>query len=229
MLNASSIRCLITAGPTREFIDPVRFISNPSTGKMGFALAEAAVDAGWTVDLVAGPVALEEPDGVIVYPVVSAEEMYHQVDALFDACDVLIMTAAVSDFRPLKASPRKEKKADAGLTVEFERTVDILKTVTARKVHQTVLGFAAETHDVEAYARAKLEAKNLDWIVANQIGQRGTGFAAETNEVLLIGADGTFKPIGPASKSAVAIELIRTLSGQRGGDAPSPSRAHASS
>jgi phosphopantothenoylcysteine decarboxylase/phosphopantothenate--cysteine ligase len=209
MSNASSIRCLITAGPTREFIDPVRFISNPSTGKMGFALAEAAVDAGWTVDLVAGPVALQEPDGAILYPVVTAEEMYHQVDALFDACDILIMTAAVSDFRPVQKFDRKQKKEEAGLTVEFERTIDILKTVTERKVHQTVVGFAAETNDLETNARKKLESKQLDWIVANEVGAPGAGFAAETNEVLLIGADGSFKKIGPTSKSAIAIELIQ--------------------
>jgi phosphopantothenoylcysteine decarboxylase/phosphopantothenate--cysteine ligase len=209
MSNASSIRCLITAGPTREFIDPVRFISNPSTGKMGFALAEAAVDAGWTVDLVAGPVALQEPDGAILYPVVTAEEMYHQVDALFDACDILIMTAAVSDFRPVQKFDRKQKKEEAGLTVEFERTIDILKTVTERKVHQTVVGFAAETNDLETNARQKLESKQLDWIVANEVGAPGAGFAAETNEVLLIGADGSFKKIGPTSKNAIAIELIQ--------------------
>ena len=211
MSNASSIRCLITAGPTREFLDPVRFISNPSTGKMGFALAEAAVDAGWTVDLVAGPVALEEPDGAILYPVVTAEEMCHQVDALFDACDVLIMTAAVSDFRPKVQLPRKAKKEEAELTVAFEPTVDILKSVTERKLHQTVVGFAAETNDVETYARGKLEAKRMDWVVANEVGQAGTGFAADTNEVLLIGADGSFKKIGPATKSAIAIELVETI------------------
>ena len=95
-----SLRCLITAGPTREFLDPVRFISNPSTGKMGFALASAAKEAGWSVDLVAGPVSLPEPAGVMVYPVVSAAEMLRQTDALFEPCDVLIMTAAVSDWRP---------------------------------------------------------------------------------------------------------------------------------
>ena len=211
MLNASSIRCLITAGPTREFLDPVRFISNPSTGKMGFALAEAAVDAGWTVDLIAGPVALEEPDGVILYPVVTAEEMFHQVDALFDACDILIMTAAVSDFRPKERLAQKAKKDEAALSVEFERTIDILKTVTERKISQTVVGFAAETNDVEAHAREKLESKRLDWIVANQVGEPGAGFAADTNEVLLIGADGTSRKIGPATKEAVAIELIQSL------------------
>jgi len=211
MSNASSIRCLITAGPTREFIDPVRFLSNPSTGKMGFALAEAAVAAGWTVDLVAGPVALEEPDGVILYPVVSAEEMFHQVDALFDACDILIMTAAVSDFRPVRQLTQKEKKGEASMTVEFERTIDILKTVTERKAHQTVVGFAAETNDVEAYARRKLEEKRCDWIVANKVGQDGSGFAADTNEVILIGADGSRMLLGPDSKRAIAEELIRRL------------------
>ena len=211
MSNASSIRCLITAGPTREFIDPVRFLSNPSTGKMGFALAEAAVEAGWTVDLVAGPVHLEEPDGVILYPVVTAEEMFHQVDALFDVCDILIMTAAVSDFRPVEQHAEKGKKGAASMTVEFERTVDILKTMSARKAHQTLVGFAAETTEVERYARGKLEAKNLDWIVANKVGASGTGFAADTNEVLLIAADGSSLKIGPDTKTAIAQELIELV------------------
>lgn len=211
MTNASSIRCLITAGPTREFIDPVRFISNPSTGKMGFALAEAALEAGWNVDLVAGPVSLEEPDGAILYPVVTAEEMFHQVDALFDACDVLIMTAAVSDFRPVVQHKQKEKKGDASMSVEFERTTDILKTMTERKAQQTVVGFAAETNDVEIYAKKKLSEKNLDFIVANEVGQAGTGFAADSNEVILIAADGSSVNLGPSSKAAIAQELIQLV------------------
>lgn len=215
MSNASSIRCLITAGPTREFIDPVRFISNPSTGKMGFALAEAAVNAGWTVDLVAGPVALEEPDGVILYPVVTAEEMFNQVDALFDACDILIMTAAVSDFRPVVQHADKEKKEGASLQIEFERTVDILKTMSARKAGQTVVGFAAETKNVLGYAREKLEAKNLDWIVGNKVGQLGAGFAADTNEVILLAADGSSVKLGPATKQSLAQELIQLITPQK--------------
>jgi phosphopantothenoylcysteine decarboxylase/phosphopantothenate--cysteine ligase len=215
MSNASSIRCLITAGPTREFIDPVRFISNPSTGKMGFALAQAAVDAGWTVDLVAGPVNLMEPDGAILYPVVTAEEMLHQVDALFDACDILIMTAAVSDFRPVTQHARKEKKDQASLTIELERTTDILKTMTERKAHQTVVGFAAETNDVITYAKEKLLSKNLDWIVANEVGRPGSGFAADSNEVVLIAADGSSVKLGPSSKSKIAEELIRLVAPER--------------
>jgi phosphopantothenoylcysteine decarboxylase/phosphopantothenate--cysteine ligase len=215
MSNASSIRCLITAGPTREFIDPVRYISNPSTGKMGFSIAEAALEAGWNVDLVAGPVALEEPKGAILYPVITAEEMLHQVDALFDACDVLIMTAAVSDFRPVIQHTHKEKKGEAPINIEFERTTDILKTMSERKAHQTVVGFAAETENVVTYANEKLAAKNLDFIVANEVGSAGSGFAADTNEVLLIAADGSSIKLGPSTKSAIAEELIQLVTPTR--------------
>ena len=211
MLNASSIRCLITAGPTREFIDPVRFISNPSTGKMGFALAEAALAVGWNVDLVSGPVALEEPDGAILYPIVSADEMFHQVDALFDACDVLIMTAAVSDFRPIVQHPEKQRKDAAELTIELERTTDILKIMTERKVHQSVIGFAAETHDLVGSAKKKLQSKNLDWIVANDISQASTGFSSDTNEVILISTDGSSIKLGPSTKRSIAKELIELI------------------
>ena len=215
MSNASSIRCLITAGPTREFIDPVRYISNPSTGKMGFSIAEAALEAGWNVDLVAGPVALEEPKGAILYPVITAEEMLHQVDALFDACDVLIMTAAVSDFRPVIQYAHKEKKGETPMNIEFERTTDILKTMSERKAHQTVVGFAAETDNVVTYANEKLASKNLDFIVANEVGRAGSGFAADTNEVLLIAADGSSIKLGPATKSAIAEELIQLVTPTR--------------
>ena len=211
MSNASSIRCLITAGPTREFIDPVRYISNPSTGKMGFSIAEAAIEAGWNVDLVAGPVALEEPNGAILYPVMTAEEMFHQVDALFDACDILIMTAAVCDFRPIMYHTNKEKKGDASMNIEFERTKDILKIMSERKAHQTVVGFSAETRDVVSYAKEKLVSKKLDYIVANEVGKLGSGFAADTNEVVLIAADGSSVKLGPSTKSAIAEELIQLV------------------
>ncbi|NCG09004.1 MAG: hypothetical protein GWO81_05485 [Verrucomicrobia bacterium] len=211
MSNASSIRCLITAGPTREFLDPVRFLSNPSTGKMGYALAEAALRLGWNVDLVSGPVSLPEPDGAILYPVVSAEEMYHQADALFDACDICIMTAAVSDFRPARCLPQKEKKSTASLTLELEPTRDILAALTERKLDQTVVGFAAETENLEANARAKLTAKNCDLIVANDLTQPGAGFAADTNTVTLFTADGSHETLGPALKTALATQIIDRL------------------
>ena len=211
MSKASSIRCLITAGPTRELIDPVRYISNPSTGKMGFSIAQAAIDAGWNVDLVAGPVDLEEPIGAIFYPVMTAEEMLHQVDALFDACDILIMTAAVSDFRPVIQHTQKEKKGEASMNIEFERNTDILKTMSDRKAHQTVVGFAAETKDVVTYAKEKLASKNLEFIVANEVGRAGSGFAADSNEVILISADGTSIKLGPSTKSVIAEELIQLV------------------
>lgn len=209
-----SLRCLITAGPTREFFDPVRFITNPSSGKMGFALAEAALASGCTVDLVSGPVSLPEPDGAILYPVVTGAEMLDQVDALFDPSDILIKTAAVCDFRPKNYSPDKEKKTAAGLTVEFEPVADILKTVAARKkTHQTVVGFAAETRDIENYARQKMAEKNLDLIVANRVG-RGPGsnaFESDHNSVLLLGRDGLRKSFGPAPKSEIATVLIAEI------------------
>ena len=171
-------------------------------------MADAAVAQGWTVDLVSGPVALKEPENVVLYPVISAEEMFHQVDALFDVCDILIMTAAVSDFRPVKQHTQKEKKEQASLTIEFERTIDILKTMTERKQHQVVVGFAAETDHVEEYARKKLFGKRCDWIVANKVGEVGAGFAADTNTVTLFGAGGESVQLGPAPKSEIARKLI---------------------
>ena len=208
MAIASTIRCLITAGPTREYLDPVRFLSNPSSGKMGFALAEAALERGWTVDLVAGPVELTEPDGAILYPVETAEEMFHQVDALFDVCDILIMTAAVSDFRPRQRLPQKAKKDQAELVVELERTRDILAAMAERKAHQQIIGFAAETDNVERYAHKKLVEKQLDWIVANDISVMGLGFAADDNQVLLLGANGERVELGPERKQSIARKLL---------------------
>ncbi len=208
MTIASTIRCLITAGPTREYLDPVRFLSNPSSGKMGFALAEAALERGWTVDLVAGPVALTEPDGAILYPVETAEEMFHQVDALFDVCDILIMTAAVSDFRPRQRLPHKAKKDQAELVIELERTRDILAAMAERKAHQVMVGFAAETDQVESYAQKKLIEKQLDWIVANDVSVMGLGFAADDNQVLLLGANGQRVELGPESKQSIARKLL---------------------
>jgi phosphopantothenoylcysteine decarboxylase/phosphopantothenate--cysteine ligase len=137
--------------------------------------------------------------------------MFQHVDALFDACDVLIMTAAVSDFRPVKQHAQKEKKGEASMSIEFERTVDILKTMTERKAHQTVVGFAAETNNVDAYARKKLVEKRCDWMVANKVGAAGAGFAADTNEVTLIAADGSSLKIGPTTKVAIAKELIQLI------------------
>lgn len=209
-----SLRCLITAGPTREFFDPVRFITNPSSGKMGYALADAAAEAGWSVDLVSGPVSLGDPKDAILYPVVTGDEMYHQVDALFGPCDILIKTAAVCDFRPKRCETAKVKKGDLGMTVEFEPVRDILKAMgERRRADQTLVGFAAETNDIENYALRKLEEKHLDLIVANRVGRGRTGnaFEADDNTVVLLGRDGFRKEFGPAPKTEIARSLIAEI------------------
>ncbi|WP_269541213.1 phosphopantothenoylcysteine decarboxylase [Cerasicoccus fimbriatus] len=211
MSDARPIRCLITAGPTREWLDPVRFITNPSSGKMGYAIAEAARALGWTVELVSGPVALAAPEDVELEKVVTGEEMLAAVQRRFPKCDVLIKTAAVCDMRPKQAAAHKVKKDAISWTVEFEPTPDILKTVAATKQPgQVVVGFAAETQDVENYARKKLAAKNLDFICANSVAAGGA-FESDHNEIALIGKDGSLVRIGPASKTDVARELIAQL------------------
>lgn len=205
------MRCLITAGPTREYFDPVRYISNPSSGKMGFALAEAAMAAGWQVDLVHGPVVIKAPEGVSAYPVITSEEMYTACEKAFPDSDLLIMCAAVCDMRPKHPSKNKVKKDALGMTVEFEPTRDILKTLSARRrPGQTLVGFAAETEKVEAYARKKLEEKALDYIVANSVAPGGA-FEADSNTVLLIHREGEPEAYGPASKPEVAQWLINKL------------------
>ncbi len=207
-----AIRCLITAGPTREFFDPVRFVSNPSTGKMGFAIAAAAKAAGWTVDLVSGPVALPEPAGVMLYPVVTAEEMLRQTDALFGPCDVLIMTAAVSDWRPKVMHPQKLKKDGTGLTVEFEPVPDILATLAQRRrPDQLLIGFAAETENVEANALAKLDRKGIDLVAANSVAGPDGAFGNELNRLILLGRDGFRQTLGPATKAVIAEQLIAAI------------------
>ena len=211
MSKTSSLRCLITAGPTHEYIDPVRYISNPSSGKMGFALARAALELGWSVDLVSGPVQIEEPEGAILYPVVSAKSMYHQVDALFDACDICIMSAAVSDFTPTEYSEQKVKKSSADRSLQLTQTVDILKTLSQRKSGQFIVGFAAETENIEANARRKLEEKGCDWIIANAVGRDGTGFGSDENTITLYKKDGSQCDYGLTSKLALARTIIQAI------------------
>lgn len=206
----TKIRCLISAGPTREYFDPVRFISNPSSGKMGYSLAEAAASLGWHVELVSGPVCLPRPQDVELCKVVTGDEMFRAIDCRFDQCDILIMTAAVTDFKPLTTEKKKVKKDGQGMTVKFEPTTDILKTVAARKkAHQIVVGFAAETNDVEDYAREKMKEKNCDFMVANRVGDVGTGFESDDNKVIVFGPGGKQREeIGPMTKREIATKLI---------------------
>ncbi len=202
-------RVLITAGPTRERLDPVRYISNRSSGKMGFALAEAARAAGAEVTLVAGPVSLLTPNGVKRIDVESAAQMQEAVDGAVGTADVFIGTAAVADYRPAVVAERKIKKSGERVEIVLERTPDILASVAARAQRPFVVGFAAETHDVETYARGKLESKNLDLIAANEVGDDKV-FDRDDNALIVLWRDGRL-PIGPASKQVVAKELIELI------------------
>lgn len=183
------MRILVTAGPTREFMDPVRFISNRSSGKMGYAVAIAARNRGHEVVLVSGPVALAAPVGVTVIPVVSAAEMLAAVSGNLDSCDVLVMAAAVSDWRPAVVSGQKLKKLKREPDLRLEPTADILQTLKPRKGNRVFVGFAAETEQVEAEARRKLVSKGLDLIIANDVSQADAGFDVDTNRVVLITSD----------------------------------------
>jgi len=183
-------RVLITAGPTREPIDPVRYLSNRSSGKMGYALAEAAKLRGADVILVSGPTALSVPSGIEIVRVETAVQMYDA--ALFHAetADIIIAAAAVSDYRPTERAEQKLKKTSASPTLTLTQTDDILAELGRRKhSHQILVGFAAETTDLLAQARLKLTSKNLDWIAANDVTQEGAGFDGDTNIVTLIGKD----------------------------------------
>jgi phosphopantothenoylcysteine decarboxylase/phosphopantothenate--cysteine ligase len=205
-------RCLLTAGPTREHLDPVRFLSNGSSGKMGYALAAAAAARGWQVDVVSGPVSLARPRGVRVHDVVSAADMFAACEPLFGPCDLFIAVAAVADYRPKEVSRQKQKKNAGSVILELVPTIDILKTLAARKTpQQIVVGFAAETNDVEAYARRKLAEKRLDWIVANDVSHAGIGMNADANAVLLIGANGERQAFGPAPKDEVAEFILANV------------------
>ena len=187
-------RVLVTAGPTREPIDPVRFISNPSSGKMGFSIAEAACERGADVVLVSGPVELPDPSGLETVRVETAREMHAAVDSRFDDADIAIFTAAVSDYRPVSSYPHKLKKGEddeALAKLELVRNPDILADMASRaRPEQFVVGFAAETDDVIAHAYKKLETKRANLIVANMVGG-GRGFGADDNEVALVSAAGT--------------------------------------
>jgi phosphopantothenoylcysteine decarboxylase/phosphopantothenate--cysteine ligase len=204
-------RVVVTAGPTYEPIDPVRFVGNRSSGKQGFALAQAALDRGAEVVLIAGPVALETPVGARRIDVGTAAEMAEAVWREAEAADVLLMAAAVADYRPAQSQPFKIKRGE-GLTLELISTVDILAGVAARRASagkpHVIVGFAAETRDLLENAQAKLRAKGLDLIVANDVTEPGAGFAVDTNRVTLIDARGRIEPLPLMSKAAVAEAIL---------------------
>ncbi|ASS93282.1 bifunctional phosphopantothenoylcysteine decarboxylase/phosphopantothenate--cysteine ligase CoaBC [Peribacillus simplex] len=203
---------LITAGPTREAIDPVRFVTNHSSGKMGYALAEQAIEMGAEVTLITGPVNLTPHSKARVIQVESAADMYDAVFDQFDSSDVVIMTAAVADYKPKIYHAQKMKKQPGENVIEFERTKDILKELGENKTHQILVGFAAETNNVEEYARGKLVKKNADMIVANNVTVAGAGFGTDTNIVTIYDKDGSATELPKMSKADIAKSILAEVS-----------------
>lgn len=203
-------KVVVSAGPTRERVDPVRFLTNFSTGKMGYAMAEAARDLGADVVLVSGPTNLPKPTGMKVIDVESAQDMFDAIWAQYESANIVIKTAAVADYRPKNMHGQKMKKQPGDAVLELERTTDILATLGANKEHQLLIGFAAETNDVEDYGTQKLQKKNADYIVANDVTEEGSGFGTDTNSVILIGHDYKQK-FAQLPKKELALRLLETI------------------
>lgn len=207
----SGKKVLITAGPTREAIDPVRFITNHSTGKMGYALARCAAACGADVTLISGPVDLAAPLGVEVVDVVSAADMYEAVTTRAADADIIIKSAAVADYRPIEVATEKIKKSEGDASIALERTDDILGTLGAnKKAGQFLCGFSMETEHMLENSKAKLERKHLDLIVANNLKVAGAGFGVDTNVVTLIAAD-EVRELPLLSKDDVAYEILKEI------------------
>ncbi len=210
-------RILVTAGPTQEPLDPVRFISNPSSGKMGYAIARIAEHRGADVTLIAGPVNLPKPYKVEVIRVRTAAEMADAVFQRFDNADVIVKTAAVSDYRPHTTAPQKIKKGEEELILKLVKNQDILKELGRRKTNQILVGFAAETQSLEKHAGEKLEKKNLDIIVGNLVNIPASGFQTDTNKVTLFFRNGTQEDLPVMEKEEVAQILLDRISDIMGG------------
>lgn len=212
------LRVLVTAGPTREALDPVRFLSNHSTGKMGYAIAEAAVRRGAAVTLVTGPVALTPPQGVTVVPVTSARQMYDAVLSALPEQDFLIKAAAVGDYRPAEEAADKLKKKDGGLSVELVRNPDILKAAGERKrPGQVICGFSMETRDLLENSAAKLQSKHCDLMVANNLKTEGAGFGTDTNVVTILRLGAAPEPLPMLPKTELADCILDRLLAVREG------------
>jgi phosphopantothenoylcysteine decarboxylase/phosphopantothenate--cysteine ligase len=231
MLSAQDLageNILVTAGPTQELIDAVRFVSNRSSGKMGFAIARAARRRGAAVRIVAGPSALATPYGVERIDTVTAAGMLSQTSSNFGWSTALVMAAAVADFRPANPARGKTRKDARGLRLEMESIADELPRLAAKKGARLLIGFAAETEDLEANARAKLKRKGLDLIVANDVTQAGAGFEVDTNIVTLIGSDGRSQSHPQMSKDAVADLILDRIVAIRAAKPKSTSSAKSS-
>ncbi len=208
---------LITAGPTREAIDPVRYISNHSSGKMGYAIARAALEAGHQVTLITGPTAIDPPDTARLIAVTTAAEMYDAVAEHITSCDVAVMVAAVSDFRPVETARQKIKKSATDkserLTLELEKNPDILgSTRGAMGFGGILVGFAAETEHLEQHAQDKLRRKGCDLVAANDVSNEEIGFDSDDNALILLYADATRENLARAPKAVLASELVKRIS-----------------
>jgi len=206
-------RVVITAGPTREALDPVRYLSNHSSGKMGYALAQASVDAGAITTLVSGPVSLQPPERVSLVAVQSAQDMYEQSLALIADCDIFIACAAVADYRPASSAIHKIKKGQEEMTLTLVRNPDIVTAVAATDNGPFTVGFAAETQDVIDYARDKLERKGLDMIVANDVSDTDIGFNSDNNAVTVLWPGGQ-EALAMSGKGAIARQVIALVAAQ---------------
>ncbi len=203
---------LITAGPTYEAIDPVRFIGNHSSGKMGFAIAERAASLGANVILITGPVNVKTSNSSLnIIPVISAEEMYNAVHHNFENIDIAILSAAVADFKPTEVASEKIKKSDGKLILELEKTKDILASLGTIKGNTFLVGFALETENELQNAKTKLEKKNLDLIVLNSLRDEGAGFKSDTNKITIIGKDNKPYPFPVKPKAEVANDILQHI------------------
>jgi len=211
VLTPSSLRgkrVLVTAGPTREPLDPVRYLTNPSSGKMGYALAQVARRRGAEVTLVSGPSHLLPPHGVRAVQISTAQQMHQVVMEEFPKTDAVVMAAAVSDYRPRVSASTKIKKLSDSDSLELERTEDILRRLGKLKKGQILVGFAAETDNLVENAREKLRLKNLDFIVANDLTAAHAGFASDTNEVTVLWPGGEVEKIPLETKEVIAAEIL---------------------
>ncbi|MDP4179850.1 MAG: bifunctional phosphopantothenoylcysteine decarboxylase/phosphopantothenate--cysteine ligase CoaBC [Bacillota bacterium] len=203
-----SLNVLITAGPTKEAIDPVRYISNHSSGKMGYAIAKAAERRGGSVNLITGPVNINKPENVNVFDVTTAEEMYQKVNELYEKADIIIMAAAVADYKCSSISDKKIKKAQEGLTLKLEKNPDIALSIGKKKGDRVLIGFSAETDNLIDNAKSKLEKKNMDLIIANDVTIDGAGFNSDTNIVTIIEKSGNMINLPIMAKDRVADEIL---------------------
>jgi phosphopantothenoylcysteine decarboxylase/phosphopantothenate--cysteine ligase len=204
----AGLRMVVTAGPTQEAIDPVRYLTNHSSGKMGYAIARQAANRGAKVTLISGPSNQPVPTNVTVVAVTSAQEMFAAVQQVYGNADVVIKAAAVADYRPKTVAAQKIKKSDEDLVLALERNPDILAWLGEQKQQQILVGFAAETDNIQQNALGKLQRKHLDLIAANDLTQQHSGFARDTNQITIYGADGTVTALPVLSKEAAADRLL---------------------